>query len=96
MTYHDHLSRLIDAILAAVPGLSARKLSERAGLHPGWVGDFRSHGRATLTSADAVIALCRDLCPMGPAGDGVRGLLCALDAEERGGVDGAEPQDDAA
>lgn len=79
MAYRDHFASLLDAILAACPGLSQRALSERAGLSPGWVAAFRAGGGANLQNMDRVVVACRDLCPTGPSGGEVRRLLGLLD-----------------
>lgn len=86
LTYADHLALTIGEALRAVPEMSARGLSRRAGLNPSWVADFLASGSGTLTKAEQVVAAIRDLCPQGETGDRLRLLLQVLDGPDLGEV----------
>lgn len=80
MTYEQHLKAAIMALKRADPGISDRRISLAAGLHPGWVSDFMGTGAATMTRSSRVIRVIGDMCPAGPDGLEVRAILDMLRA----------------
>lgn len=89
MTYAEHLRALIVAAQTAVPSLTYRSLSQRAGLGLGWVSDFMTKGTGTLSRAEAVIAAIRALCPPDETGDELRRLLARFDEDHSDREDAA-------
>lgn len=74
MRYCSHLRAVLDALFAARPDLSPRRLSVEAGLSPGWVSEFLKSERATLEKADCALRAALRLAPEGPEGAAVRAL----------------------
>jgi hypothetical protein len=83
MSYALHLNALICAAQKAIPGLSARRLSLRAGLNGNWVAEFMRTGRANFDSAEKIVSAVHALCPQGPDGDPLRKLLQVFDGLDR-------------
>lgn len=78
MSYEKHLRRLILAHLRVHPHSSQRGLSRAAGLGENWVASFLRTGSAQLGAMDRIARTIGELCPSGPQGDDIRGLMARM------------------